>query len=140
MKNCSLSSGSSKFLRSISHYNVVSKVQGFLVTSFANISCPCHIPGKWFSEHFICSSSFGSIWRKLIAKDDYYLRHKGCVKTFLIKERVLGFFFQRNLKGTFMVPPLLYRRAFWMDSALSKNLFLVLYCRTYYRKGTGCVQ
>lgn len=31
------------------------------------------------------SSSFGSIFRKLIAKDDYYVGHKGCVKTHLIK-------------------------------------------------------
>lgn len=82
---------------------------------------------------------FGSLWRKSIAKNDYYIGDKGCVKIHLIKKkkkkRLLGLFFKRNLKGTFTVLPLLYHRAFWMDSALSKNLFLVLYCRIRSKKG-----
>lgn len=118
----------------------MSKVQGFLVSPLLLTFHACSI----FQENGSLSTSyvqvlFGSTWRKLIAKDDYYVGHKGCVKTHLIKERVLAFFSKRNLKGTFMVLPLLYHRTFWMDSALSKNLFLVLYCRIHSKKGTGCV-
>lgn len=87
-----------KFLRIISHWNVVSKVHGFFVPPLLLTFHACaKFQKKEPKEHFIWSNSFDSIWRKLIVKDDYYVGHKGCVKTHLIKERLLGFFFPEEI-------------------------------------------